>query len=116
MFEAINRDALIITPKQEFITKLNKIFKEDPVEIKDPLEHDNANIYLLPERDSTEASLKYVKIHFKGFFEEELFAWNTDEDVWGEELTWELFNKWFNLSIQSMIFDTIEDKILKEEI
>jgi hypothetical protein len=116
MLEAINRDALIIAPKKAFIDKLNKIFKEDPVEFKEPLEHDNANIYLLPERDSTEASLKYVKIHFRTFFDEELFAWSTDEDVWGEELTWELFNKWFYISIQSMIFDTIEDKITKEEI
>jgi hypothetical protein len=116
MLEAINRDALIITPKKAFIDKLNTIFKDDTIEFSDPLEHDNANIYLLPERDTTEASLKFVKIHFLTFFNEELFAWSTDEDVWAEELTWELFNKWFTVSIQSMVLDTVEDKIIKEEI
>jgi len=115
MFETINRDAVILAPKKSFVDWINRIYPNEKISYSDPLEHDKASIYLLPERENPEASLKYLKANFKPILKEELMACTTDEDSWPMELTWELFNEWFHISIQSMIVDTIDDKISKDD-
>ena len=116
MFDTINRDAVIIAPNKGVIDWVNKIFPDEKVEYSNPLDYNNANIYLVPEREDEKARMKYLKSNFEAIFEDELMAWSSDEESWPQELTWELFEEWFHISLQSMVVDTLEDKITKEDI
>ncbi len=114
MFDTINRDALIIFPKPALYKWVNYIFPEDPVSPDKIMAHDAANIYLIPETNSPEDGIEFLKLNFKIIFEEELFEWCTDEEVWPKNLTWKLFEEWFHYSIQSMVMDTIEEALVKK--
>ncbi|MDA3892265.1 MAG: hypothetical protein PF517_11435 [Salinivirgaceae bacterium] len=115
MFETINRDMLIIFPKQPLMDWVNYIFTDYKHECPKPLEHDQGNTYLIPEFDHPDDAVQFVKQNFKRFFENELFDWSTDEKDWPEKLTWELFEKWFHYSVQSLVMDTVEGNIEKED-
>ena len=113
--ETVNRNALIVFPKKPFIDWVNYVFPDDPVSYIEPLEHDMGMVYLLPEKDSTEQSINYLKRTFREIFENELWDWCTDENLWPENLTWKLFTEWFHFSIQSMVVDTVNRPVEKEE-
>lgn len=115
MFESINRDALILFPKQPLFDWVNSIFKDQKIECPEPLAHDEGNIYLLPEMDHYSYTVEFLKENFEVFFEKELFEWCTDENDWPKKLTWEMFEEWFHYSIQSMVEDTLEEEIIKDE-
>ena len=115
MFESVNRNALIIKPKQALLDWVNRIFPEDPL-FEDSLgKHDDANVYLIPEMDSTEESLEYLKMNFEPIFEELLFEWCEDETLWPQKINWQLFENWLDYSIQSVVVDVDNSKLKKEE-
>ena len=115
MFENINRDILILFPKKPLFDWVNFIFPDDKMECPEPLAHDEGDLFLIPEFDNHIDAIEYVKDNFIDFFEHELFEWATDEDLWPENLTWELFQKWFHISIQSMVMDTLDEEIEKDD-
>jgi len=114
MFENINRDALILFPKQALIDWVNYTFPDDPVGLPKLMGHDEGNIYLLPETDHYGEGIELLKKNFKEIFKEELFAWCIDEEFWPKNLTWKLFEEWFHYSIQSMVMDTVDRPVVKE--
>lgn len=114
MSELINRDAVIIFPKQPLMDWVNTIFTDDKIECPKLMAHDEANVYLIPETDCPEDALKEVKANFELFFTEELNHWCVDDSLWPKKLTWKMFNDWFHYSVQSMVFDVLEEPILKD--
>lgn len=114
MLEHINRDALIIYPKQAFMDWVNTIFPEEKVECPKLMAHDEANVYLIPETNNSEDALKEVEANFELFFVEELNEWCVDDSLWPKQLTWKLFNEWFRFSVQSMVIDVLDQAILKD--
>lgn len=111
---SINRDALILFPKKPFIDWVNYIFPDNPVSIIEPMQHDEGNVYLLPEKESIDQSINYLKRNFREIFENELFDWCTDETRWPQNITWKLFMEWFHFSIQSVVQDM--DKVPLEKV
>jgi hypothetical protein len=116
MFETVNRNALIIRPKQALIDWVNGIFPEDPIFENTLDKHDEANVYLIPEMDSTEESLQYLKDNFELILMEILFEWCEDDALWPKNRNWQLFDDWLDYSIQTMIMDICNDKLEKEEL
>ena len=114
MIKTINRDALILFPKQALYDWVNYIYTNDKMECPKPMAHDEADIFLIPEFDHYSAAIEYLKENYLKFFHQELFDWTTDENLWPEKLTWELFEKWFHYSIQSVVMDTLEKNIKKD--
>ena len=114
MFEHINRDILILFPKQPLLDWANRVMPDHKMECPTFFAHDEANTYLIPETDSPEDALTELKVNFKLFFEEELFHWCVDENLWPEKLTWKMFEEWFHYSIQSMIVDVLDEPIIKD--
>jgi hypothetical protein len=49
-------------------------------------------------------------------FEFELFAWYTPEELWPKNRTWKMFQEWFEVEINSEVFDLVEGEIEKEEM
>ena len=116
MYDTINRDVLILFPKQPLFDWVNKIFPDDKLDCPELMAHDEANVYLIPETDYPEAGLVYLKKNFKTFFELELEEWSLDENTWPQKLTWKLFQGWFHFSIQSMVTDMVNVPIVKHEL
>lgn len=115
MFQRINRDVLIVTPKQEFIDWVDSVFPENEAEIcPQPMAHDESNIYLIPETDHPDYAIEMLKENFLPIFVNELFDWITDEDVWPKDLSWDLFEKFFHYNIQTIVLDTVPKRILKD--
>lgn len=104
-FKTINRDVLILFPKQAFFDWINSVFPDDLVKCPKLLANDAANIYLLDQKVNHGESLDYLKRNFQHFFELELFDWCQDEEYWPKKLNWKMMNEWFHISVQSMVFD-----------
>lgn len=115
MAATINRDALIIFLKQPLIDWVNSVFDDDKLTCPDLMAHDQGNVYLFPETNYYKESIELLKESYMFFFEEELFGWCTDEKLWPNPLTWELFQEFFHYSIQSMVLDTLEEPLIRQE-
>ncbi len=116
MFESINRDVLILFPKQPLYDWANSIFPDDKMECPKPMTHDEGDVFLIPEFRHPGEAREYVRENFINFFEEELSDWVTDETLWQEKLTWEMFENWFHYSIQSVVKDRLDEEIIKEDL
>lgn len=114
MFKTVNRDALILFPKKPLFDWVNYIYPEDKIEYTQPMAHDEADIFLIDEFLHYSNAIEYLKENYLEFFQHELFDWTTDENLWPEKLTWELFEKWFDYSIQSVVIDTLDKRIIKD--
>lgn len=115
MFETINRDVLILFPKQPLFDWVNYIFPDGKMECPKLMAHDEADIFLIPEFYHYDDAIEYLKENFIDFFKHQLFEWTMDEDLWPDNLTWEMFCNWFHFSIQSVVMDTLEDEIGKDD-
>ncbi|BAX80849.1 hypothetical protein [Labilibaculum antarcticum] len=115
MFETVNRNALIVRPKQALLNWVNSIFPEDPISLDALGKHDNANVYLIPEMNYTEESLQYLKDNFEPILEEILFDWCQDDELWPKNRNWKMFEEYLDYSIQSVVIDVANGKIEKEE-
>src|SRR3989338_9995259 len=111
--ETIDRAAVIVTPKKPFYDCANSLDPQYPVSV-DGLD-EKETVYLVPERDSNEQIEKLLQRSFwREIFEQELFAWHTDESGWPENLSYAMFREWFDIKICSMVFDVEEGAISKE--
>jgi hypothetical protein len=114
MFETVNRDVLIVFYKQPFIDWVNFVYDDDKVECPALLEHDRGDVYLIPEFDTQDEAMEYVRENFRDIFENELFGWCEDKESWPRDLSWEFFERCFHYSWQSVVLDMTEGEIQKE--
>jgi hypothetical protein len=70
---------------------------------------------LIPEFFGPEESLAYVKKVYSYIFEFELFGWYTDEEHWPPKRPWKMFQEWFDIEMNSEVFDLVDGEIEKEE-
>ncbi len=115
MFKIINRDALILKPKQALFNWVQEVFGDELIEEGHAFEHDESNVYLIPELDHHTESLEYLKENYQAFMEVELEGWVLDENEWPKDLSWEQFQAFFHISIQSMVFDTSNEPIIAQD-
>ena len=109
---SINRQALLLAPRPPLLEWVNGIFPESPLETDmDPLEHDNATIYLIPEFYSIEESLEWLEQNYIHFFEMELMGWCEDESLWPEDRSWDRFQEWFYNSVISVVEKNVDGAI-----
>ena len=114
----INRAALLLRYREPAVVWINE---SDPYPEGRELTLDEVNeervIYLISEGES-ESSLraeKWVKANFRALFENELNAWYTDPSLWPSRLTYQLFQRWFDVEVHSMIIDTVGGEIVDDE-
>jgi hypothetical protein len=98
----INRNAVLIIPKQGYYDWANAVFPEDPIDEEDFTEF---NTYLISENSSLEDSKEALDNFWEFIFENELFEISTEDEDWPEELTWELFTQFFKFHFSSIVVD-----------
>ena len=110
----INRGVVVIKPKEPFLDWVNRdLALSSPVTMEE-LRRDCTTI-LVPDLGSLEAALDYVEPLKPRLFGMELEAWDRDPANWPEERTSDLFDAWFALKVHSMVWDTVDTPIVKEE-
>lgn len=111
-YDSIDRNAIIVRPKEPFYDWLNSVFPED----KPTSSKDENNIYLVREMDNNEAVLKWVRKNYEKIFINELNDWYTDEEEWPDNRTYKMFVEWFEIEICSMILDLEDFPVTKAQI
>ncbi|WCL49121.1 hypothetical protein [Leptospira sp. GIMC2001] len=112
----INRSALLVFHKKPLIDWQNEIYPTDLMEYEDTMKsHDHAHVYLTPEFDFEDEFNKWLQKNYKIVFEDILSDWCTDDKLWPKNLSFKLFGEWFHFIYQSMVIDTLESEIERDE-
>ncbi|MCO6476573.1 MAG: hypothetical protein J5I94_08120 [Phaeodactylibacter sp.] len=108
-FYSINRNALIIRPTRAMIDWANAVFPEDPIDYDEMEQHDEQDIFLLPDFDSIEETEEWVQENCEDFLAHVLEDWCMDKTAWPSPLDWALFQRFFEYSIESSVVDTMDE-------
>ena len=112
MFQ-IDRSVAIIKPKQPFVDWANSVGDEkEPYSIHDF--RTDCSVILLPVLDSDEHAEAFIKEIFQDVFELELSSWIVVDEMWPENITYKMFQEWFDVEFHSMVFDLLQSDIEKE--
>jgi len=112
----INRTAVVIKPKQPFVDWLNSFPDDKHKYTLEQMSKRENLTFLIPEYDTPEESMRYVKKNYNIIFEFELWGWITTEELWPENRTWKMFQDWFYIEMNSEVFDLVDADIEKEEL
>ena len=108
----INRSLMVVRPKQPFLDWVRSVDDApEKLELKDL--QDNSSAYLVPEFGTFDEQMAIILWCWDVVFEEELFSWFTDEDLWPIERTPEMFVEWFDIEFHSLVFDLVDDLALE---
>ena len=110
-YEMVNRNAVVIKPKQPFFDWLNATETGDSEPITSL---DENNVYLVRNRDDNDQVRRWVKKHFEPLFANELNDWSIDESVWPQNRTYQMFTEWFHVEVHSMVLDLEAGPLDKE--
>jgi hypothetical protein len=110
----INRSVAIIRPKQPFVDWSNQLPDGGPKVSLDNFRH-NCTVILIPEYDTHRQTKSYINQIYEDIFEEELWGWCTEESWWPKDRTKELFWQWFEVELHSIVLDSLDESIEKED-
>ena len=115
----INRAAIILKYKSPAVQWINKAdpYNADPGILLKSVNEDR-KVYLIMDEDATglEAIEQWIKMNYEALFENELKGWYTDERLWPEDRSLELFKAWFDVECHSVIEDTVDGPVEDEDI
>lgn len=103
----INRNAIIIKPKQPFVDWHNSLYPDSK------LDEIDVDIYLV-DGDINDLE-KFLKKKFDKLFKMVLEDWHTNKKEWPQKRNYKMFNLWFRVEISETIYDLEKKPILKSE-
>jgi hypothetical protein len=106
--DMINRSAMVVRPGQPFLDWLHRVDSTSAHLTLDDLQLE-PTIYLLPECDSKDEALEYLREVSEEIFEEQLNGWYRVTSAWLTERGLAEFRRWFEWSFHSMIIDLCEE-------
>lgn len=107
----LNRSVMIVRPGPAFITWTMSL--DDSGLAPDP--KGEQTVYLVPEFEDDEEAERVLAMTYRTVFENELVGWHTDESDWPEELTLDLFKRWFVVEMHSVVEDLC-DYALEDDV
>jgi len=112
----INRAAVILKYKAPFIQWVNDAdpYKDNPG-ITLESENKDCTVYLILEEDAEKLE-EWISLNFEQLFESEIEDWYTDESLWPKNRNRKLFDEWFDVECHSVLIDTVDGKIIDDEI
>ena len=117
----INRAAIILRYKEPAIRWVNDLDlgeEVDDTEFTDDEINSERTVYLISDEDAEtdEAVSHWIELNYLNIFLNELDSWATDDSLWPQNLSLELFYEWFEVECHTMIVDTVEgDPIVDDE-
>ena len=115
----INRTAVSVLPKQPYVDWVNQLDPsvsnlEQPMTLLEQSEE--GRVYLLAEREIAEEVELLVEENWVDIFNNELGAWDEFGDDWPTPLTRDLFNLWFEVAVQVVVFDLHSEPLMVAEL
>lgn len=107
----LNRNSVLIIPKKAYYDWANSVFPEDPIDEDDFSDY---NTYLIEEDSLMDGPEEALENFWEYIFENELFEISTEDEDWPVELTWELFNEFFNCHFSALITDLVANPFYNE--
>lgn len=107
----LNRSGLSIRPRQPFVDWLQSFETDAPPTLD--LLRSEATLYLIDEVAEEQDFIDAIDLHWKAMFQNELEAWDELGQFWPDPLTPEMFEAWFDLDVQLMVFDLSEKTLLR---
>lgn len=114
-FFSINRSALLLRPSRDMVEWLNNVQAGPRETYQAQAGDDDLHVFLVPEFDSADEGRDWLEENCEPFIRYVLEDWCADEDVWPKSLDWELFQKFFEYTIQTIVTDTVDDDYDEEE-
>lgn len=116
----INRAAIILKYKEPAIRWVNN---SDPNDGDDATEvtaeeiNRERIVYLITDEDAdTDESVSHwIEVNYLTLFENELDGWVSDESMWPQNLSLDMFYEWFEVECHTLIVDTVGEPIEDEE-
>ncbi|MEO0348595.1 MAG: hypothetical protein AAF282_00940 [Cyanobacteria bacterium P01_A01_bin.15] len=106
----INRDAVIVRPKQPYINWASQLDNSNVT----PDQNDEPTIYLIPEYTDNSSAWTILEQIYNSIFDAELQAWHTETSDWPANRTFEMFRDWFDVVFISEILDLGSAPILDD--
>ena len=115
--KTVNRQAAVVFLQQPFVDWLNSIEERSGETTRFTIAeaNDEPHIYLLEHHDDWDANLAYVDQFKPEIFESELNAWYADPDLWPEDRSIGVINKWLRIELSSMVIDLERGRLKKRE-
>lgn len=110
----INRSVVQLGPRQPFLDWLNDVDPDEQALTLDDLREDN-ELFLIPQFSDNVDSEKWVEARWSFLFEHMLLGWIDDEELWPTNRTLDMFRKWFDIEIHTMVWDLADDPLLVED-
>ena len=108
-FSKVKRSAITIKGKKPFKDWLVSIDAEN-----DMLDLMNEpDVYLLPYFDDPEELEIWMSKNFDPIFVDQMNNWYIDEKLWSQKRTYKTFKEWFDFSLYTSIWDTLDKPISK---
>lgn len=76
--------------------------------------NEDRTVYLISDDDAEEYET-WIGLNYEAIFEDELDGWYTDETLWPENRTKQLFDEWIEVECHSVLIDTVEGDIYDDE-
>ncbi|MCB0578562.1 MAG: hypothetical protein KDD10_04550 [Phaeodactylibacter sp.] len=108
-FYSINRNALIIRPTRAMIDWANTVFPEDPIDYDEMDQHDEQDVFLLPDFETPEETLEWLRENCEDLIAYVLDDWCMDKSAWPAPLDWALFERFFHYSVETSVVDTMDE-------
>jgi hypothetical protein len=103
----INRSLIVVKPKQPFLDWIRSVDPDQTLDLKDI--SDDPTAYLIPECGTDEEREQIIDWCADFLFEQELWSWYTDEDLWPVRRDAQTFREWFEVEFHSLVFDVVGD-------
>lgn len=110
---SINRCALTLIAKQPLLDWINQTEEDGIINISNI--NDDPNIYLVPETDYTYDYSKWISQNYKTIIENELSEWCTDKQKWPKNISYDLFNEFYDFKISESVYDLGDAVIEKDD-
>ncbi len=113
----LNRQAAVVFLQQPFVDWLNSVEEQSGSPTRFTIEEANqeAHIYLLEHHEDWEANLAYVDEFRPEIFESELNVWYCDPDLWPEDRSIGVIDKWLRVELHTMLIDLERGRLEKRE-
>jgi hypothetical protein len=111
--DVINRAVAIIKPRQPYLDWAKSIPGPADDVTLDEMRTDCTAI-LIPDFDDPAETEVFITAMAAELFEMELDAWDHDPESWPDNRDYEMFRRWFDVEIHSMVLDAPDDEIVRE--
>lgn len=112
----INRSAIVVRYKEPFIQWINEVNPHpDEDEITSEEANTDATVYLITPADAANIE-HWIELNYESLLEEELEDWYADPEVWPKNIDQEMFEKWLEIEVHSIVQDTVGGTIHEDEV